>query len=226
MKIIDLTQAFYIGLKPFDADWYPKFHINKIMTPENDPNGTMRTFTQHVIFPHNATHIESSLHFDPKGEPVSEVPLERFIGNAVVADLSHKTHGDTITSVDLEKAVGDIVKPYQRLLIRTDYMNKYWDTNYYWDNPPYLTAEAVDWILEKKIALVGLDCLTDKPTDGTSPVHRKLLKNGIPILEYIRNMNLIDSREVFLIALPLLVEGVEASAARVVAIDDFRGELK
>lgn len=74
--------------------------------------------------------------------------------------------------------------------------------------------------------MVGLDCLTDKPSDKISPVHRKLLKNGIPILGYIRNMNLISSRKVFLVELPLLVEGVEASAARVVVIDNLGGELK
>lgn len=37
--------------------------------------------------------------------------LERFIGSAVIADLSHMTNGDTIASFDLEKAVGDVIDP-------------------------------------------------------------------------------------------------------------------
>lgn len=221
MKIIDLTQAFYIGLKPYDAPWYPKFDIENIMKPESDPNGTTRTFTQHTIFPHNATHVESSLHFYPDGTSIDKVPLEKLVGRAILADLSYKSHGDIIDSDDLDGDVGDIVLEGDRLLIRTDYMDKYWDNGNYWDNPPYLTADAVSWMVEKKISLLGLDCLTDKPSDKTSPVHKKLLQNEIPILEYIKNMKSLSSRVVFLVALPLLIQGVEASAARVIAIEDF-----
>ncbi|MHB8062821.1 MAG: cyclase family protein [Ruminiclostridium sp.] len=219
MKIVDLTQGFYIGLKPYNAAWYPRFEMKAVMIPSTDTNGTTRTFTQHNIFCHNATHVESSLHFFPDGKPINEVDLEILVGPAIVADLSYKSVREPIYADDLEKAVGDIVNDGCRLLIRTDYLNNYWESDSYWDNPPYLTLDAVNWIVEKKIKLVGIDCLTEKPGDITSPVHFNLLKNDIPIIEYIKNMNQLSQKEVFLIALPILVKGAEAAAARVIAID-------
>ncbi len=222
MKIVDLTQDFYVGLKPYDAAWYPKFEMKAVMIPSTDPNGTTRTFTQHNIFCHNSTHIESSLHFFPHGTPINEIPLEVLVGPAVVADLSYKSLKEPIFGDDLERAVGDIISDECRLLIRTDYLNNYWDTEGYWDNPPYLTPDAVDWILKKNIKMVGIDCLTEEPGDINSPVHTALLKNNIPIIEYIKNLNQLSQRKIFLVALPILVKGAEAAAARVIAIE---GEL-
>ncbi|HVI03038.1 MAG TPA: cyclase family protein [Enhygromyxa sp.] len=219
MKYIDLTQAFYDGLEPYDADWYPRFRIETVMRPDADPNGTTRTFTKHEIFPHNATHIESALHFFPSGQPIAKVPLEILVGPALVADLSHKRDLEPIDADDLERAVGDLECAGKRLLIRTDYVNRAWGRDDFWEKPPYLTPSAAQWIVDKKFCLMGLDCLTERPGDRASPVHITLLQHDIPIVEYLRNMGELSSREVFLVALPLLIEGVEATAARVIAIE-------
>lgn len=219
MKLVDLTQGFYVGLKPYNAAWYPRFDMKAVMIPTTDPNGTTRTFTQHTIFCHNATHIESSLHLFPNGATINEVPLEILIGPAIVADLSYKGLREPIYGDDLEKTVGDIVQEGGRLLIRTDYLNKYWECDDYWENPPYLTPDAVEWMIRKKVKLVGIDCLTEEPGDIKSPVHSALLSNNIPIIEYVRNMDRLSQREVFLVALPILVSGAEAAAARVIAIE-------
>ena len=116
---------------------------------------------------------------------------------------------------DLERTVGDLDCAGKRLLIRTDYVNRRWGAPDFWDKPPYLTPSAAAWMIERKVCLMGLDCLTERPGDRASPVHIALLERDIPIVEYLRNMGQLSSREVFLIALPLLIEGVEATAARV-----------
>lgn len=220
MKIVDLTQSLYLGIKPYAADWYPIFDIKRVMEPHNDPNGTTRTFTQHLIFPHNATHIETSLHFFPNGLTINTLSLDILVGPALIANLSSKEIREPITSDDLIKSIGDIIQPKSRVLIRTDYLDKYWGTEGYWDNPPYLTSDAADWLIQHEVQLVGIDCLTEEPGDKKSPVHSKLLKHNIPIIEYLKNMKSLTSREIFLIALPILVEGVEAATARVIAIDN------
>jgi arylformamidase len=225
MKLTDLTQGMYEGLVPYDADWYPRFRIHKVMEPSKDPNGTTRTFTRHEIFPHNATHIESALHFFPDGQPISDVPLETLVGPAVVADLSSKRDLEPIDGDDLERAVGDLDCAGKRLLIRTDYVDRRWGAPDFWDKPPYLTTSAAEWMVARRICLMGLDCLTERPGDRASPVHKTLLGNDIPIVEYLRNMGELSSREVFLIALPLLIEGVEATAARVIAVEGMHGGI-
>ncbi len=219
MRYVDLTTSFHRELRPYDADWYPRFRIHYVMEPDHDPNGTTRTFTRHEIFPHNATHVESSLHFYPDGTPIAEVPLDTLIGPAVVADLSSKQDLEPVDGDDLERAIGDLDCRGKRLLVRTDYVNRRWGAPDFWDKPPYLTPGAASWAIDRGVVLVGLDCLTERPGDVESPVHRALLSAGIPILEYLRNMGELNGRETFLVALPLLIEGVEAAAARVVAVE-------
>lgn len=219
MKLTDLTQGFYEGLAPYDAPWYPRFRIRKVMQPDQDSNGTTRTFTQHEIFPHNATHIESALHFFPDGQPIAQVPLEVLVGPAIVANLSDKGDLEPIDADDLERTVGDLDCAGKRLLIRTDYVDRCWGRDDFWDKPPYVTPSVAEWIIERKIRMMGLDCLTERPGDEASPVHIALLENDIPIIEYLRNMGQLESREVFLVALPSLIEGVEAAAARVIALE-------
>jgi arylformamidase len=218
-RLIDITHGYYPGMPSYPADWFPKFELHRAMTPETDPAGTKRTFSRLDLFPHNATHIEYTLHFDPAGEGIDQVPLSVLIGRACVADLSDKGDLEPVTAVDLDEAVGDVWKAGDRLLVRTDYLRHNWGAPDYWDRPPYLTPSAANWAVEHRAALVGLDCLTEKPGDTTSPVHLRLLGAGIPLLEYVTNLHEIRERVVELIALPIKVAGAEATPARAVVIE-------
>lgn len=219
MCIVDITHGFYPGMPSYPADWYPKFSVTRAMTPETDPAGTGRHFSQIHVFPHNGTHIESAFHFFSDGARIDEVAMERFIGWACVADLSHKGELEPVTGEDLDRAVGDVWQAGDRLLVRTDYLHTHWGRPDYWDRPPYLTPSAARWAVDHEASLVGLDCLTERPGDTTSPVHRQLLEHDIPILEYITNLHLVRQRVVRLIALPLKVADVEAAPARAVVIE-------
>jgi arylformamidase len=65
-----------------------------------------------------------------------------------------------------------------------------------------------------------MDCLTERPGDAESPVHRRLLSAGIPLLEYLANLAAVRETVVALFAMPLKVSDVEAAPARVIAIED------
>jgi arylformamidase len=223
MTFVDISQGWYDGMPSFDAPWYPEFSSNAVMTPETDPTGVGRTFTEFRLFPHNGTHIESGFHFFQNGKKIDEVPLETFVGPAVIADLSHKQDLDEVTGDDLEKAVGDVWQEGLRLLIRTDHPERHLGEADYWDTAAYLTPSAADWIVEHRAALVGMDCVTEKQGDRTSPIHRRLLEAEIPILENIRNLGRISKREVHLMALPILISGVEAAPARALVFENWAG---
>lgn len=218
-RLIDLTHGYYGGMPTYPADWFPHSTWERVMTPASDPNGTTRTFSLLHLFPHNATHIEFGLHFWPDGPGIDAVPLDVFIGRACVADLSAKGDLDPVTGDDLEAAVGPVWQQGDRLLVRTDYLHRAWGRPDYWDVPPFMTQSAADWAVAAGAALVGIDCLTERPGDRASPVHHTLLGAGIPILEYVTNLHQIRRPVVDLVALPLKVADVEATPARVVAIE-------
>ncbi|MFJ3103625.1 cyclase family protein [Streptomyces sp. NPDC086835] len=221
MKMVDISQGWYEGMPSYNASWYPKFGIRKAMSPETDPAGVGRTFSDLQIFPHNGTHVESGFHFYENGAKIDEVPLETFVGRVVIADLSDHRDLDPVTGDELEKAVRDVWQAGDRLLIRTDHPNRYLGREDYWDKPPYLTLSSADWMVENDVALVGMDCITERPDDRSGQVHRRLLAANIPILENIQNLDRITSRVAHLMALPVKISGVEAAPARAVVFDGW-----
>lgn len=219
MRIIDISQGWYQGMPSFGASWYPKFALERNMTPATDPAGVDRTFSTLHLFPHNGSHVESRFHFYPEGEQIDEVPLETFAGWACIADLSHKGDLDPITGEDLEKAVGEVWQPGDRLLVRTDHPSRHLGEEDYWDVAPYLTPSAADWIVESQAALVGMDCVTEKPGDRTSPVHRRVLGASIPLLENLAGLHQVGDRVAWLFALPIKVTDSEAAPVRAVIVE-------
>lgn len=219
MRMVDLSLGFSEGMPSYGSSWYARFAIRPIMTPETDPAGQGRTFSQFHMNPHNATHLDAPSHFFPGAPGVADLDPAIFAGAAVVADLSHKGLREPIGANDLEQAAGAVMRPGVRLLIRTDYLDRHWGDPDFWQKPPYLDESAARWCVDRGAVLVGLDCLTEVPGDKEFPVHRLLLGAGIPILEYIRNLGALTRQEVWLCAMPVLIHGAEAAPVRAIALE-------
>lgn len=55
---------------------------------------------------HAGTHVDAPSHMVKGGKDIHDLPIEMFIGPAVVADVRHKGPKEGIFAADLEKAVG------------------------------------------------------------------------------------------------------------------------
>jgi arylformamidase len=220
MRIIDISQGWRVGMPRYRADWYPEFSIDRVMTPQTDPAHVDRTFSQLHLFPHNGSHVESGLHFYQDGSEIDAIPLERFIGPTCVADLSFCRDLEPVTAEMLDKAVGHALEPGMRLLIRTDHPLRHLDNDDYWDTPPFIAESAAAWIVERQAAVVGMDCITERPGDPAFPIHRALLAHEIPILENLANLHEVRRSQVWLFAAPIKVAASEAAPCRAVVIED------
>lgn len=219
MRLIDISLAYAEGMPAFNAPWYPPFALRPAMTPATDPSGLGRTFTQVLLNPHNATHVDAPSHFFAGRTGAGELPIAPFFGRAVIADLSDKGALEPISGDDLERAVDDVWQQGDRLLIATQYLDRHWGEPDFWDRPPFLATSAAEWAVERGAALVGLDCLTEEPGHRQMPVHRTLLDAGIPILEYLCNLGAATERRPWLTALPVKIAGVEAAPVRAVLVE-------
>ncbi len=79
-----------------------------------------------------------------------------------------------------------------------------------------LSLEMAEVLLLKGVKTVGCDA----PSIGDDDVHRFLLKNEIVIIEML-DLSKIQDGVYQMIALPLKIEGADASPARVVLLDDM-----
>ena len=99
-----------------------------------------------------------------------------------------------------------------------NYSTKYNDCKAFSAGYVYLSSEAAEFCIKKKVALIGLDAISiEKHGDEAFPTHRKILGNSIPILEGI-NLKEVPSGKYTLVCLPLKIKGGEASPVRAVLL--------
>ncbi len=170
---------------------------------------------------HAGSHIDAPSHMIEGGADMHEMPLERFVGPAVVADVRHRGAKQAITADDLEAAAGALVQPGDRLLLRTD-INETYDGSPEWmARAPWLGDEAIAWCAARHVSLVGFDFYhANEPVqDRDNCTTRKLLQRSILTMPYLTNLEAIAEPRVLLIALPLKMKNVEASPVRAIVVE-------
>jgi len=169
---------------------------------------------------HAGSHIDAPEHNVRGGKQVQDLPLETFVGDAVIADLRHLVPGGAVTAAALDNAVGAVIRRGDRLLMRTD-VNKTYMRDDWMKRAPYLTADATRWCIEEGVVLVGYDFYHGVDEPGAPRVFnasRTLSEAGIVTLPYLNNLDRIEAQRVTLVALPLKLVGAEASPVRAVIL--------
>ena len=116
---------------------------------------------------HAGSHVDAPEHNVRGGTQIHELPLQLFIGDAVVADLRDKMPSKAITEKDLANKLDNRIRKGDRVLLRTDHNNSYDGGSEKWmKDSPYLTIGATEWLIEKGVVVVGYDFYhgNDEPT--------------------------------------------------------------
>jgi kynurenine formamidase len=171
---------------------------------------------------HAGSHVDAPEHNVRGGTQIHQLPLELFIGDAIVVDLREKMPSKAITEDDLEKAAGTRIKRGDRVLLRTDHNNSYDGGSDKWMKlSPHLTIGATEWFIKKGVGIVGYDFYHGNDEPGAPRVFhnsRTLSEHGIITMPYLKNLDKITNERVTLIALPLNIVGAEASPVRAVVL--------
>ncbi len=160
---------------------------------------------------HTGTHIDAPLHFVKGGKSVDQVSLDVLIGEASVVDLSTV---DVITTDTLKKL--SLPTGIKRLLLKTK-NSQLWENKVREFNPDFvaITADAAQWIVNQGIELVGIDYLSIQRFYDGPETHQILLQSEVVIIEGL-NLTNVSPGEYELICLPIKLEGIEGSPARVI----------
>ena len=106
------------------------------------------------------------------------------------------------------------------MLIHTGW-DRYWGTEQYGSGHPYVTADAAEWLVEQRVALVGIDSLNiDDTADTTRPVHTTLLADGIPIVEHLTGLDRLPPYGFRFHAAPASVQAMGTFPVRAYALLD------
>lgn len=104
---------------------------------------------------HNGTHMNAPIHLAQRGIGVGEVSLDHFFTPGIVLSVP-KGEWEYIEPADLEAAGGD-VRPGDLVIINTGWHHRFMDSMDYFGHGPGLSEAAASWLLEREVAMVGID---------------------------------------------------------------------
>jgi arylformamidase len=181
------------------------------------PEGADYIISEVFLWSHVGTHMEAPFHYFKDGVDVADLPLERVAGEAALLTLTDRGPGEAIERSDLEER-GAHVRDGDIVLVRTD--QGHYRTPQSHDRP-YLTEEAISWLIERKIACLGVDCSgIEKRGEPRQPNHSKLFERGIPLIEHLAHLDQLRRSRCYVVAVPWRVHGLEASPVSVVAFEE------
>ena len=212
MKVIDLTQKICNDMPVFSEEELPGLKVKKTVNKD----GYMLTDIN--IYSHNGTHMDAPAHVIEGGLTLDKMDIDRFMGSAFVINCT-----DLISDKDRIITLNHILKYKDKadkaefILFYTGYSHK-WGERGYLFNCPVLSEEASDYIIQSGKKGVGVDLMSlDHMDSETLPIHKKLLKNDILIIENLNNLNEIEGQLVEFAALPLKFENADGAPVRAIA---------
>jgi kynurenine formamidase len=184
-KMYDLTQDCSIFTPPFPGDKSLEVHFFKRVTGAYGggagANGQILNWSNTV-----GTHLVGETAYHSGGRAIADVPLKDLSGVGVVADISAMVEDYGLYTPEMIEQVVD-VKEGDILIVNTGY------NRYSWDRPdvfnpkaqggveskefgflvrhPGPSPEFFQWVLDKKLKWVGVDCGTAEHPMNT-PIRR------------------------------------------------------
>jgi kynurenine formamidase len=228
-RIVDLGLPLTDGLVSWNVK--PPF---RLLPYANAATSTLGFSTKLIVMEdHCGTHVDAPYHFydgehrQPRGRTISELPLERLMGEAVLIDVSHKREDEPVTSGLLEAAAGD-----QKITVRRGdiVLVRFWPGK--WGEPRDkffatrgLSLDACEWLLDRGVKCVGVDhpnlegLISPEHGNLDSPGHLLLLhpNREIPIIENLVGLDVLRGARFAFTALPLRMEGATGSPVRPIA---------
>ena len=169
---------------------------------------------------HNGTHADATFHFDESGDPIERMPLDAYVGDAVVVDLT-KLFARTGDELDRTRQIGvaDLeafsasLEQAPRLLLKTGVWK---DSKVFPDWIPVIAPDVPEWLRERKVKLLGLDLPSVDAIDAKKLTnHYALAAARIAIVESL-DLSEVEAGIYHLSALPLKIAGGDAGPVRAI----------
>lgn len=158
---------------------------------------------------HIGTHVELPAHLMQGGKSSSEMPIEKFFGEAIVINF---------TALKPKNGKGLPIFPSHFDKVRKGDIVLMW-SSYMGDEQPYISPEAAEYLAQKPVKMVGVQNIKVEAPNASFATHNFLLKNEIPLIEGLVNLDQIKKERVFYVGLPLNVAGLDSSWIRAIALE-------
>ena len=214
MTLVDLTHA--LAADVYNPPGFPPVRVEQLPCP----SGAILRDTRIDLVVHVGTHIDAPLHLTGRKQDAAHLRLDDLIGPAVAWALECEEPREI--GVDEIQAARPEPRPGDQVYVSTGWEHRYAEPERYAIHP-HLSAAAAEWLVERQVALVGIDTPTPDLAVGLRhdgfdfPVHRALLGADIPIVENVRGLAAVTGRRFRGHVCPIPIAGADGAPARVFA---------
>ena len=159
---------------------------------------------------HIGAHSDAPSHYHPKGKSIDEISLEPYLGRCQVLRISSSVK-ERIYPKNIE---GKSIQA-KRILFATD---SFPDTEKWNKDYNSLSPQLIEYLASKNVFTLGIDTPSVDPACSKKlEAHQEAYKKNIALLEGLI-LTHVPEGEYQLIALPLKIEGGEASPLRAILL--------
>jgi arylformamidase len=214
-RLIDLSHVIEEGMTTFKG--LPGPHLCDYWTREasasNYDDGSTFQIGRIEMVANTGTYVDSPFHRYADGKDLSELPL------GSLADLEgllvRRPHEDGL-AIDADAFAGKDVAG-KAVLVHTGW-SRFWRTDAYFADHPFLTEAAAQSLVEAGAAFVGIDSHNIDDTRARArPVHTRLLGADIPIGEHLTGLEQLPDQGFRFSAVPPKVRGMGTFPVRAFA---------
>jgi arylformamidase len=206
MRLYDITVPVENGMPVWPGD--PAVRLDRVASMAQGAHANVSSLSCGV---HVGTHVDAPVHFLDGAPSVEAMPLDALIGRAFVADLRRAT------KIDAEALDQARIPPrVQRILFRTR-NSEFWRRGEKTFQTGFVAVDAsgAEWLVRRKVRLVGVDYLSVAPYKDSRPTHQILLGAGVVILEGV-DLSRVPPGAYQLYCLPMKLVGSDGAPARAV----------
>jgi arylformamidase len=215
-RFIDLSHTIEHELNTYPGLPGPRIadHMDRASSRQHYAPGTEFQIGKIEMVANTGTYVDSPFHRYSDGKDLAALPLGSLadLDGVVIRATRHTTRAIDATCLQGMPLAGKAV------LVHTGW-SRHWRTQQYFRENPFLTEDAAAYLIEAKAALVGIDSLNiDDTADARRPVHSKLLRAEIPIVEHLTSLDALPDRGFRFFAVPPMISGMGSFPVRAFAI--------
>jgi kynurenine formamidase len=216
IRLVELNHVVEDGMVTYPGLPGPQLgiHLSREASRAAYAPGTEFEIGRITMVANTGTYLDTPLHRFEGGQDLADVALEKVAAlPGVMIDL----RGSTGRGIDPD-AFGAVDVHGRAVLLQTGW-SRFWRTDRYAVDAPFLSATGAEWLVARGAALVGIDSINiDDVADGRRPAHTALLAAGIPILEHLTGLDPLPRNGFSLHAAPVRVRGMGTFPVRAYAV--------
>jgi len=215
-KLVDLSHDVEHGMITYKGLPGPKIstHMNREDSRTHYDAGAEFHIGKIEMVGNTGTYIDSPFHRYDDGTDLAQLPIDSVANLDGVVVHTAQTQTCAIDETHFE---GLDLKG-KAVLVHTGF-DKHWRTDKYFEDNPFITRDAAEYLAASQAALVGIDSVNiDHMRDKTRPAHSILLRNNVLVVEHIRGLGELPDSGFRFFAVPVKIKSFGTFPVRAFAL--------